>query len=312
MNNIVVVFTINNKFVTPTYITIQSLFEYAGEDTVYECLVLSNDITTSNIEILKKLTDNTRHTIKIIDVDDSIIYAPKVSYTWPKVVYWRIHLCNILNDYDKVIFSDVDVLFQGDLTEAWNSDIESCEIAAVAAEKNNEEMLMHQYYQENKHEFMYWAGFMVMNLKYMRESQWVEQCNRNLKKYESKLKMCDLEIINITAENIRRLPLRYVFLQSLYDAVDLEDADDYIFLKSIYSEEDIKSEKESIVIIHYAGKQGKPWLRKNVPEYYRRYLEELPLKLKLQNNYQRFCLRIRNILRFFLKIIINIKGNIMT
>ena len=308
MNRIVVVFTINNKFVTPTYITIQSLLEYAKEDTIYECLILTNDIYAFNSDILKKLAENTRHTIKIIDVDDSMFYAPKVSYTWPKVVYWRLHLCDILKNYDKVIFSDVDILFQGDLAEVWNSDIENYEIAAVAAERNNEKMLMHQYYYENKHEFMYWAGFMVMNLKYMRECQWVEQCNRNIIEYKSRLKMCDLEIINITAENIKTLPLRYVFLQSLYDAVSLEDADDYKYLKSIYSEEYINSEKEQVIIIHYAGKQGKPWLRKNVPDYYRRYLDGLPLTLKIQNNYQRFCLSIRNVLRRLYRILKKING----
>ena len=72
---------------------------------------------------------------------------------------------------------------------------------------------MHQYYYENKHEFMYWAGFMVMNLKYMRECQWVEQCNRNIIEYKSRLKMCDLEIINIKG-SIENQEMRIVMKKS--------------------------------------------------------------------------------------------------
>lgn len=309
MNKIVVVFTINNKFVTPAYITIQSMFEYAKEDTKYECLVLSNDITTVNIDILKKLSENTRHTIKIKKMSDSMIYAPKVSYIWPKIVYWRLYLCDILSGYDKVIFSDVDVLFQGDLTEVWNSDIENYEIAAVAAERNNLRMTMHQYFYENIHEFVYWTGFMVMNLKYMRENRWIDKCNENIKKYELKLKMVDLEIINLTAENIKRLPMRYVFLQSLFESKNFADADDYDYLKEIYSKQYIENEKDNVIIIHYAGKMGKPWLRKNIPGYYKKYLSALPFLLKIQNNYQRLCLWARNILKFGYRSLISIAGD---
>ena len=56
---------------------------------------------------------------------------------------------------------------------------------------------------------------MVRNLKLMRHKNWVERCYKNLELFKSKLFMCDLEIINLTANKIKRLPLRYVFLQSL-------------------------------------------------------------------------------------------------
>lgn len=71
-----------------------------------------------------------------------------MTYTWPKIVYCKLYLCDILWQYEKIIFSDVDVFFRRDLAEVWNENIENVEIAAVAGEENNEDTLMHQYYPE--------------------------------------------------------------------------------------------------------------------------------------------------------------------
>jgi lipopolysaccharide biosynthesis glycosyltransferase len=185
-----------------------------------------------------------------------------------------------------VIFSDVDVLFTGDMTEVYNEDMDSYEWAGVAAEKNDDNMIMHKYYPENKHKYMYWDGFMIMNLKLMRDIGWVKKCNDNIEKYKDRLQMCDLEILNLTAEKIKKLPFRYVCLQSIYENDDISNATEFEWLSRIYSKDYLEKEKESVKIIHYAGKVGKigkPWLRFNPPHNYNRYLKTLPLHLKRQN-----------------------------
>lgn len=302
MADIVVVFTINNKFVTPTYITIQSLFQYAKENTHYECIILSENLTKKNKKLFEKLVMNTFHKIKFIELSGLKLSSLQVSYAWPKVVYWRLYLCDILNAYDKVIYTDVDVLFQDDLSDVWNMDIEDYEIAAVAGEKNDVNMLMHQYYEENSHEYVYWSGFMVMNLNLMRKERWSDRCTENLDLYGPRLKMFDLELMNLTAKKIKKLPLRYVYLQSLYDAVEIEEAEEYLFLKEIYTVDYMKEEKNNVVIIHYAGKKGKPWLRKKVPSYYQVYLSGLPLEIKWQNKCQQCFVKIRILIRFLYRI----------
>ena len=72
-----------------------------------------------------------------------------------------------------MIYSDVDVLFLGDLADAYNTEINGYMWAGVAAEKNSPYVLMHQYYNENHHEYIYWSGFMVMNLDEMRKNNWI-------------------------------------------------------------------------------------------------------------------------------------------
>lgn len=288
MEKVVIVFTIDNKFVTPTYIALQSLFECAKEETLYECLIISDNITNKNKKILNSLVEKTRHEIRYITVHEEDVTIAKVTHVWPNVVYYRLYLCDILESYDKVIYSDVDILFRTDLSAVWGENMEDIEIAAVAAEKNDEYAIMHQYYPENKHQYIYWSGFILMNLKLMRKTGWTNRCLENLNVFRDKLKMFDLEIINLSAKKIKELPLRYVFLESLYDNEHIADAEEWAFLKRVYSEEYVRKEREQVAIIHYAGRKGKPWLRRNIPNYYFQYLKVLPTQLKWQNDIQRF------------------------
>lgn len=291
--DIVVVFTINNKFATPTYIAIKSLLEHAKETTKYKCIIISDDLSDINKKMINSLTKNTAHIIKYLKVDNDLIYAPKETNLWPRVVYYRLYLCEILKDYKKVIYSDVDVFFKDDLSLAWSIEMENYEVAAVAAEKNDKNVIVHQYYEENKKEYIYWDGFMIMNLELMRKNHWFQRCMDNLEKYQNKIKMFDLEIINLTAECIKRLPLRYVLLQTIYDFENIEKSEDFLFLKKIYTKEDMLNEKKNTIIIHYAGGEGKPWIRKKIPKYYNAYIKELPTVLKIQNT----CWRVEDWLR---------------
>lgn len=289
-----IVLTINNKYAVPTYITIQSLFQYAAIGRRYRVIIISEDLTRGNRKELELLQKETRHELKFIYLSELNVITPKVSYYWPKVVYYRLVLCDILKEYDKVIFSDVDILVQGDLYDVWKIEMGSSEIAAVAAEDNRKGSF-HQYYEENDRERIYWDGFMVMNLKEMRKNNWVSRCNVSLKKYQNRLRMADLEIINMIANNIIPLDIRYVYLQSLYDATDITETYEWQFLRRIYTKEYLEREKEKVIIIHYAGIMGNPWIRKNIPDYYKPYMRALPFRLKAQNYLYRMNDRIRHI-----------------
>lgn len=285
MNTIDIVFTIDNNFVVPAYIAIYSLFEQAGLKTKYHVIIIYKKISKRYIEMIQRLTINTIHKVSFLKINKlkNDLYTPVTSHIWPEVVYYRLYLPDILKNFDKVIFSDVDILFQDDLSEVWKTDIEEYEIAAVPAEKNNSEMIIHNYFECNSHEYIFMTGFMILNLKLMRKKNWNIKCNENILKYQKKISMYDLDIINLTAENIKPIPFRYVYLQSLYDADNMIKAIDYKWLCKIYNKEYLKKERENIVIIHYAGSLGKPWLRKKVPLYYKQYMGKLPFLMKVQN-----------------------------
>ena len=298
METIAIVFTIDNSFVVPAYIAIKSLIDNAQETTRYEIVILCDGVWKKNKKIIAQLVEGTRHSIDLKKLNTTNLYIANTSYGWPRVVYARLFLCDVLPYCDKIIYSDVDVFFKGDLSEVWKTDMQGYEIAAVPAEYNDESAIIHQYYKENKKEKIFMSGFMLMNLSMMRKENWVNRCKKNINQFAPKLRMFDLELVNLTATSIKILPFRYVFLQSFFDNVDLQAASDFAWINKLYSIEDINYEKQNAVIIHYAGEEGKPWLRKRVPEYYLNYMKKISLYMKIQNEYQRLKYNFRVLIRW--------------
>ncbi len=294
-----IVFAFDKKFLPPAYIAIRSLIDSARKDTKYKIIILYMGKIDWKVCELYRTVKSTRHEMVIRDIRKYDIFSPVTSSLWPKVVYAKLYLASWLKEYDKVIFSDVDVLFRGDLTDVFEDDLKEYEWG-VAAERNDMNVSVHQYFAENKHEYIYMSGFMIMNLAKMRMTFWQERCDDVIKRYINELYMYDLEVLNLTAENIKGLPFRYVYLQSLFEAEDIEDAGEFAWLNRIYSKEYLLAEKEKAVIIHYAGhvgRIGKPWLRYNPPQYYKQYLRELPFPFWCQNNGARAWKNIKCVIR---------------
>lgn len=68
MDKVTIVFAIDNKFVTPAYISIKSLFDSAKQTTIYECLILSSNVSSPNRKRLSKLSEGTRHEVKHVSI----------------------------------------------------------------------------------------------------------------------------------------------------------------------------------------------------------------------------------------------------
>ena len=280
MNKIPVVFTFDKRIIPAGAIAVKSLIDCAKPETQYDIYVYHPDLSEKNIEAFTRLVGDSRHKITFSYVDKSRFKdAPISSGSWREIVYYRILIPELLPQYDKVIYSDVDVLFKGDMSEVYSADLTGCDWAGVAAERNTPQAKGHKYFPENTHEFIFWSGFMVLNTKYMRENNFVERCFNVIKNVGDRLKFFDLDTINIASHAIKPLPFKYVTLQSLF-YFDVVQIPEYTHLKEIYSDEELLSAKADPVIIHYAGFPGKPWRLKSPPADYRKYMKELPRELK--------------------------------
>lgn len=278
-----IAFTFDSKFCTPAYIAISSLIDSANETTQYDIIIFHWGISDRKLKYFKQLIEPTKHCISFYKAEKEDFNGFPITYTWTYSVYLRLMLPTILMDREKVIYSDVDVFFKKDLSEVYNTNITNVEWAGVRAERNGRMHQKHQYYEEYKHEFIYWSGFMLMNLKKMREECFSEKVKACVKQYQKRLRMFDLEVLNLISGEIYDLPLRYVMLQSLYNTDKITEVEEFDYLNSVYNIETIKEEKRDTVIIHYAGKPGKPWLLKEPSGYYKAYMKKLPPCFAIQN-----------------------------
>lgn len=284
MNKIPVVFTFDKRIILGAAVSIKSMIDHALPTTVYDIYVYHPNIKDKTIKHFEKMLDGTDHTITFEYLDGSRFDdVPINTRSGWVVTFFRLLIPELLPQYDKVIYSDVDVLFTADMWEVYNDDLTNYEWAGVRAEHNSPEIEMHKYFIENKSDFIYWPGFMVMNTKFMRENKFIDRCFETMYKFNTRLKFRDLDVINLTCTRVKHIPFKYCTLQSIYYLDNISDAEEYKMLSKIYSDEILMDARNNPAIIHYAGKPGKPWRMKHPYDNYKLYMELIPKALKISS-----------------------------
>ncbi len=282
MNKIPVIFTFDKRIILGATVAIKSMLDSAHQDTNYHVYIFYPDLSQSDInELTKMITANGKHDVTFVYIDPKRFEgAPKNKGSWTEIVYYRLLAPEIITDYDKAIYVDVDVLFKGDLAEVYNTDISDYEIAAVPVEVNGPNMICHNYFPENTKDVIYISSFIIFNLKRMREENTVEKFFNTIRTVNKRLKFFDLDTLNITCNKILPLEFKYGVFQSVMYNEDVTKADEYAFLKGIYTIEQLEKAKKDCIFVHYARDMGKPWRRKNPPKDFTDCVNSIPKKLR--------------------------------
>jgi len=276
-----VVFTFDKRILMGAGVSVKSLIDSANPETQYDIYVLHPDLTEQNMIDFESLVKNTKHNISFIKINSDKFKGLAVNKkSWTEVIYYKFLIPELLENYDKVIFSDVDVFFKQDMTELYNTDLTGYDFGAVRAEKNTPQAKNHKYFPENKNEYIFWTGFMLMNTGKMRYEKTSDKLFDTARKFADRLQFYELDVLNIACDNIKPVPFKYVTLETIYEYEKLEQSPEYEFLKEIYSDGELLDAKNNPAIIHYAGPLGKPWRRKKMPDYYKNTVNSLPKGLK--------------------------------
>lgn len=270
-NKIPIVFSFDEKYKLPASVAISSLVKSKSSNTEYEIFVLhDNTLSAKTKKTFEKI-----HPIRWIYVDNSMFNKYPYANIYPKVVLWRLIIPYLIPDRDKIIYSDVDVLFKGDLSDVYKTNIKDYYWGGVIAEKNVPPTVCHKYYPENKNEYIFWAGFMLINADKMRKDQMIKKFYMVAKAHKD-LRHKDLDILNIACNKIKPLPLDYCYFQELFDVDDVKYAFNYRWLKSVYSDKELTLPKITSKIIHFPNTKIWAFKRNRIPDYYWYFLEDSP------------------------------------
>ena len=271
MTAIPVVFCFDSRIILGASVAIKSLIDCAKDSTTYDIRIFHSDIKLEDQKNLSLLTKNTRHSIAFHYIDPHIFNgAPRNKGSWTEIVYYRLLTPEILKEYDKAIYSDVDVLFKGDLSEVYNMNLDGYEIGAVPSctVKSIKVNQPERHFPENKNEKNYMSGFIIFNCKLMREEKTVNKFFETIKIFNKRLVFFDLDTLNLTCAKIKDVPLTYCVFETMHEYTNIKQIGEYKVLSSLYSDKELYSAAQKPIIIHYAGEMGKPWQRKWVPNYY--------------------------------------------
>lgn len=281
MRIIPVVLCFDDRILTGAGVTILSMLDSAADATSYEIHVFTPGLPNDVLGALQSLVAETRHKIIFHVIDPARFNGlPKSSGSWTEIVYYRMLASEVLPNTDRIIYSDVDVFVTRDLVSVFDTELAGCEWAGVAAERNAPEAIGHRHFPENTKDLIFFSGFMVMDLKLMRRNDVVRRYFEGVKHYGPRLKFFDLDLLNICTPEIAQVPFDYCVLEDLFESADVTQSTDWAFLRTVYSADELKTARDNRAIIHYAGKRGKPWQRRDVPVYFSLVEKRLPRRLQ--------------------------------
>lgn len=269
MNHVPIAFAFDNNLVHPACVCISSLLMNANEDTFYDIYIIHAENVELNKDGLDKLP-LTFHNCKIQYRTVGNVFKSAFEIRGiTQATYYRLLIPVLIPEYDKIIYSDVDIIFRLDLTEIYNEPLKNNYIAAtldVGMNYSNDGINYIHSMKELQTGKYIQAGFCILNNKVLRENCIVDVFIEYAAK---KLKFQDQDILNIVCRNrIKYIPIKYNV--TTY-------ANQYIVEHpNILVEQFSKDEMHEALYsgnIHYNG--NKPWVKYCLSfdiwwEYYRK------------------------------------------
>ena len=253
MNIIPIVFAFDNNLVMPAYICISSLLRNAQEDTFYDIFILHSlkeDIDKTTLNEIPQHHNNC--SIKYRTIGNEFDNAFEVrGITTP--AYYRLLIPELIPEYDKVIYSDVDVIFREDLYDFYQTDLGDNYLGAVdvgIAFRPKIRNYVQDTLRLDPSNGYFYSGNLIINSALIRRDKLTnrfKELAKNAYNYQ------DMDILNIAC-NGRIKPLSPGFCLTNYLLECIYKQRETVLMH--YSEKDIQHAIES-GIIHYNGE--KPW-----------------------------------------------------
>ena len=253
MNKIPIVFAFDNNLMFPACVCLSSLMMHAKENTFYDIFILHSEQEQLKHEELDKLSlyyKNCRITYRSVgNTFDGAFEIRGITTS----TYYRLLIPDIIHEYDKIIYSDVDVIFRDDLSDLYlNTNMKGVYVAGVNS-LSHLNSSTNKYYIEKiglNPKTVIYAGNILMNSKLIREDNVIPQFKKHVQK---KYRFQDLDILNIVCRGkIRYLSPTFCLTTDITEYASKCRKK----ILDIWTDEEIQSALNK-GIVHYNGQ--KPW-----------------------------------------------------
>lgn len=209
VNKIPIAFAFDDNLILPACVCFSSLLTHARSTTFYEIFILHPSNTLKDKSLFQRIRETyDRCNITYIEIADAFSDGYEIRGI-TKATYYRLLIPELIPQYSKIIYADVDIIFRMDLTELYNTNIKDVYVAATY----DIGMLLTESGQRHisdlgldKNKYMQ-AGVLLMNTEKIREDNLEQQF---LTLYGNKYKYQDQDILNITCCKFHlRLPMKY-------------------------------------------------------------------------------------------------------
>lgn len=265
-NEIPVVHCFDARYVAPAAVSFLSMLENASRYSFYRLYVLHPGIPDADIAALTEIVrrfDNASIEFRRLESEYKLLdrlwdkLPDKGRRHYSREMFLKLAMPSLFPEYDKIVVTDVDVVWKGDVASCFdefgdggeyvagiNSSLLSCEWA-----KSQEHLSLSTFSDEERTKIRsgIGAGYMFMDLAAMRRDGVQDRLFDFVQKNIERLRNPEQDAFNIVcAGKIRILPNRMMVCSYLYDKTT--DAERALNAPRI----------ENPVQVHYAS-QEKPW-----------------------------------------------------
>ena len=257
-----IAFCFDGNYYKQAAVAILSLLKSNEDYTVKYSVhcVVENDVTDENCAEIRRCVENFESLYLLEFIRNK--YSFEKAYECrgiTKAAYTRLILHRLLPDLDKLIYSDIDVVFNKSLRELYDTELGDYMMAACIDPLMNRQdrwdlrLEKYKYWKDYLYnaKFNYYSsGLLLLNLKELRNKNF-ESMIKDI--VEINLEYQDMDIINIAINNkIKPLSNKYCVLTGL-----IKDGYEKTFKLGIIPSRYFKDVYDDPVIFHFAGK--KPW-----------------------------------------------------
>ena len=266
-------FASDDNYVPFLAVSIKSLLDNASKDFYYKIYVLTEGITESNEERLKKLATEDSEVIfvnlssNIAKIRDRLSATLRDYYT--ESIFYRIFIASMYPEYSKAIYLDCDIVVLGDISKFYNIDLGDNILGAV-----NDDVIVtnaeFRDYSDNgvgvEYTKYFNSGVLLMNLDEYRKEKIQQRFVYLLVKHNFETAAPDQDYLNVLCYN------RVHYIDKSWDKMPVGDEYD-----------------GELNLIHYNNFR-KPWYYDDVPygEYFWEYAKKTDYYddiLKIKENF---------------------------
>lgn len=244
---IIVSFSSNDGYAEHLAVAIYSLLKHLSEWYSAKIFILDGWISEKNKKLISSIWS------RFSNGEIEFILMDRSKYEWRNTkglsqeTYYRLELPELLPQYEKILYLDVDIIVTGDISALFNTNINDYAIWAVR------EITTINYYPDlynisSTSGLFFNAGILSLNLKKLREINLKKKVLEFMNTYNEKLVAYDQDALNVI------LSQNWASLHPKYNALP--------FLRATkrgkvlkYSDDEFREAKNSPIIVHFAGEK---------------------------------------------------------
>lgn len=257
-----IVITVDDNYIRPALVMLESLFEHNNPDI--HIYLLHSNVCDENLKRLAAHIGRLGGRFSDIRVPAELFEGAAVTKYFTKEMYYRLLIPRLLPDEERALYLDPDIIIFRSIEEFYRSDFDGSLMIAVP------DYLGDVYYPERKKNlglesrYKYInSGVILFNIASMNECFSIDDMFRFMDECGLTLEFPDQDLINVYfKDRIKYAPREYNFTTEYVSTGD--------FLRYVFSPRYRRSERERAVIAHYMGK-CKPWKPSYYYKFYRIY-----------------------------------------